>query len=366
MKRNYLKIFPTRDMACKWKKLQQQYPELKCFHFTIEHVLIGHFHTLASIYETFTKSVLKKHIEIKKYKTKEDKNKGIKQFYSDIAGIFDYAKYQPVLSAFFMNPQNGFNISTCHYCNLSYINAYGMGMYYKNKLEFLNQATKDELQKYIGCIAKNADKIRKKRPYISLNDFNSLPCWRKPNKSDDIQLFSNNHFDLDHVLDKGACPIISLALMNFVPSCQICNQRLKHTSLLGHDVKSWCKLSPTSPLYNFDQNVKIRVMPISHISPVSYIKNSDNFHIIFDCQDGDYQHLISLLKLKDRYNYHKIEALRILDLRQRYQPTVIFSISKILHRPALQIYEDLFGAKFSKEHHRCFDKLKRDILHPNY
>lgn len=328
IKRNYLKIFPTTDMTSKWKELQRQYPELKRFHFTIEHLLLGNFYTLARIYTIFTQKI----------------NNGIitNSLRREILDIFDYQKYQPNISAFFMNSKHGFKISTCHYCNISYINAYGMGLYYKSKLDFLNLGTDEELKKHITNSNRNIKIIKANRPYNNLAKFDNLKIWQparwQRKKSDHIHLFSQNHFDLDHVLDKGKCPIISLSLMNFVPSCQICNQRLKHTSLLGHDIKSWCKLSPTSLLYNFDQNVKIRVIPISHISPISYMKNSDNFRIIFDCQDIDYQHFVNIFKLEDRYNYHKIEALRILDLRQRYRPKAILSISKILHRSYLKIY----------------------------
>ena len=94
--------------------------------------------------------------------------------------------------------------------------------------------------------------------------------------------------------------------------------------------------------------------------------------IEFKCTDADYQKTIDLFRLRERYNYHKVEALRLLDLKERYSDANIRSISRLLQNrtqsvTALQyteqqIYEDIFGEDFSEKHHRCLGKLRKDIL----
>ena len=88
------------------------------------------------------------------------------------------------------------------------------------------------------------------------------------------------------------------------------------------------------------------------------------------CHDADFKKSVDLFRLKQRYNYHKVFALRLLDLKERYSAGSIKMISNLMQgtspRPERyteqQIYEDIFGEEYSKVGHRCFDKLRRDIL----
>ena len=67
-------------------------------------------------------------------------------------------------------------------------------------------------------------------------------------------------------------------------------------------------------------------------------------------------------RLKERYNYHKIEALRLKDLQMRYPDSNIDIIASMLSVPFDEVKEDIFGLRFGKERHRCFGKLKMDML----
>ena len=64
---------------------------------------------------------------------------------------------------FFKEEKNGFKIHSCHYCDMAYINYF----------------------KYANG--------------------------------------KRTQFDLDHVLDKGRCPLVALSLYNLVPACPTCN-----------------------------------------------------------------------------------------------------------------------------------------------
>ena len=40
----------------------------------------------------------------------------------------------------------------------------------------------------------------------------------------------------------------------------------------------------------------------------------------------------------------------------------IRQIARLMHKTADEVKEDIFGLHFSKDNHRCFDKMKRDIM----
>lgn len=42
---------------------------------------------------------------------------------------------------------------------------------------------------------------------------------------------AKRQFDIDHFLPKGKCPPVALSLFNFVPSCPVCNERIKREDL---------------------------------------------------------------------------------------------------------------------------------------
>lgn len=220
--------------------------------------------------------------------------------------IFNYKTRQSNIAGFFMNSTYAFQIHTCHYCDTSYINVF--------------------------------------------------------KREEDGQKM--NHFDLDHVLDWSECPLVALSLFNFTPSCQVCNEKLKHTDLIGATPDQVKKLSPTSNTYDFENNVRICVDPEDKVVD-NYMKNADLFTIDFKTQSGkdkDYIKVVDLFCLRERYTYHKAEALRLLDLKHNYDDSNIENIAEMLNKRPEEIREDIFGEAFSEKQQRCFGKLKRDIL----
>ena len=252
-----------------------------------------------------------------------------------IIELFDYKKYQPKIAEFFMDPKNKFQIHVCHYCGIAYINVYE-----KQNDDEDKDASKEALKK-------------------------SIP----EKKSDSIKVLSGNHFDLDHELAKASCPLLALSLYNFVPSCPICNQKLKRSATIGskEDKKELIKLSPTSDKYDFDKNVLFYITP-KRMSTFGFLRNLEEYRIDMKCHDKSFEKSIGLFRLKQRYNYHKVFALRLLDLKERYSPGSIKMISNLLQGSCSekyteeQIREDIFGEEYSKVGHRAFDKLRKDIL----
>jgi hypothetical protein len=289
-----------------------------------------------------------------------------------IIKLFDYKKYQPKIAEFFMDPENKFQIHVCHYCGIAYINAYGIQNDYGDKYAFIKNASREELKKFIpGNLSdKTIDKIIKEREsFTSLDDFDRLSCWRSEKKSDSIKVLLGNHFDIDHELAKTSCPLLALSLYNFVPSCPTCNQKLKRSSTIGskEDRTELIKLSPTSDEYDFDRNVLFYITP-KRMSTFGFLRNLEEYRIDMKCHDKSFEKSIGLFRLKQRYNYHKVFALRLLDLKERYSPGSIKMISNLLQGSCSekyteeQIREDIFGEEYSKVGHRAFDKLRRDIL----
>ena len=180
---------------------------------------------------------------------------------------YDKAKGSPFKAlseafiGFFKDEKNGFKIHSCHYCDMAYINYF---------------------------------------PYAN---------------------GKRTQFDLDHVLDKGRCPLVALSLYNLVPACPTCNgphikgQRVMEVSLAQRQ-----KLSPSSPLYDFDNKVKIWIRPITgKISNTNMLSNQSKYVLDFDTSaDTDYEKEIAFFYLRERYNYHKCEALRLADLKAKY------------------------------------------------
>jgi hypothetical protein len=220
--------------------------------------------------------------------------------------LFDYSnKYQPKIAKFFMKHAVELKISTCYYCDLSYINTY-----------------------------------------------ESSTNFRK-------------HFDLDHFLPKSYCPIVALSLMNFVPSCPTCNEKLKGSQELGKDRKSWIKLSPTSPQFVFDEKVKIQV---DGPAALKRMDSPDEYKIHFIVEDNEYniykECFVDKFHLEERYDFHKCEALRLIDLINDYPTVKLQEIVRLLNgkKSVDDVREDILGLKYTKDNHRIMEKLKKDIL----
>ncbi len=318
LKKEYLNIFPDMDnrrhdwivlrnsLIAQNRNFEALLPSI------LDELLTNDFEALADIYEMFVSLNLSKSDPLmtnskKLFNYSEDvKVNGIKR-----------NKMQPIIASFFMNPTNGFEIHTCHYCDMAYVNAY------------------------------------------------NLHGGKKA------------QFDLDHVLDKGRCPIVGLSLFNFVPSCQMCNgSRIKGQTQLTTDPVLRKKLSPSNFSYDFERMVNIEVHnKYGKCSTFGFEKRKDDYEIIFNTsKDPDYKVEIDFFHLTERYNYHKVEALRIMDLKERYTDARILELARVMlgnfsaeasvdaMKIVTQIKHDIFSTQFIHTFHRAFGKLHDDIL----
>lgn len=306
----YYQVFETKlpMIESGWLALKNNEPWLASFDFRAIDLMLGNIDMLITVYLKFEQA-----FDVWKIGKSKDERKSMKKKISD---VFDYSSYHDKLVSFFTNQANGFDIHTCYYCESAYINLY---------------------------------------PY---------------------QGSKRNHFDLDHILDKGTCPLLGLSMLNFVPSCQCCNEKIKRQKIFGYDKpqqkltrKEFLaarfhikKLMPTSTLFDFDAWVKMEVVMKQLPHGKGFMKYKDAYSMSFKTKDSDYDDYIDKLHLRERYDYHKSEALRILDLRERYTGSTIRKISTLLGLTESHVKEDIFAVGFNQNEHRCFEKLHRDIL----
>lgn len=359
LRRDYLAIYGDnffRKKQREWERWRERNSILKNhFPLSIRRIMIADFEKLVRYYKYY--------LEIAENDRKSMDNA--------LKGIFTYDTYQPKISSFFMDANNGFNITTCHYCDMSYINTFVVDFdvdVEKEGLEFINNENSiDKIKdKFDISSDRTAQKVIDGRPY-DIAKFNALSVWRMPDKFHSVFPVkkSYNHFDLDHVLDKATCPVIGLSLMNFVPSCQVCNERLKRNRVLGTDGRPIGYLSPTSHNYKFDESVSIEVLPKTNATWADPWEHPSDYTLKFDSHGTQYEQVVDVFKLNERYGFHKAEALYWLKMKKKYPDSHIQMMAKIFddaEYTPLKIKEDIFRIEEEKTYHRCFSKMKREML----
>lgn len=364
LKEDYLAIFDIDEMQETWTSLRwkivnggnftdEEIPE------SIQDLLVGDFQYLAEIYSRYIGTAIPKGItdslkQLFKYSGTKDDNNGI---------------FQPAIAKFFMEHRDSIDLSTCYYCETAYINMYGINTD-GDILRLLNHSSKERLKEILEYSDKVTNDIVNKRPYSDKEQFNNKRIYygicfdNIKKKIQDNEL--HNHFDLDHVLNKARCPLVALSLFNFVPSCSVCNEKLKHTTVLGSpNVEEMCKHSPTCDDYKFDEKVRIEIVP--YVPSMSLLKNKDKHHIHFSyIGNNDYEDEVLLFRLEERYEYHKTEAFRFVDIRDKYDREMrLKEISKLIYGDEShcnEVREDILSLEFNEKYHRCFNKMYRDLM----
>lgn len=311
----YLKIFSDIDSMNKtWKNLRIQ---IKCTDANLFKLLPADIKKLLIMdYEKLV-DIYESYVSLTIPHALSERLKVLFSYEAHTFGKYTSTTLRNKISVFFMNHADDMHLYTCHYCNMAYINTYS--------------------------------KSGRKR----------------------------NHYDLDHVLDKGRCPIVALSFFNVVPVCPVCNGRIKSVRQMkiSADVKK--KLSPTSRLYDFDNNVTLWVDHVGgKCSTFGFEKRLDEYELKFDThKDPDYDNEIEFFYLRERYNYHRVEALRLMDLKERYTESKIEEMARMIigadkatptgveaAKVIVSIRKDVFADGFLDKYHRAFSKLHKDIL----
>lgn len=189
-------------------------------------------------------------------------------------------------------------------------------------------------------------------------------------------------FDVDHFYENAQCPVLALSVKNFVPSCQICNSRVKGKRDLfefynlndpnmsvDEKKKIIYRIAPISAGCDFDNKMHIYVFPKKGFAEKFGFLDNINSYKIHISSDKDYNNHIYAFKLTERYNSVSIlsEALSILDLKRKFPIVKIQEIKKLLEKEQRfiteeQIEELIFRKNFDETRHSNLLKLKKDLL----
>jgi len=223
--------------------------------------------------------------------TKYQKNNLIKEFFNYDKQKGKLSKLQPKISNFF---EEYVEVHTCYYCNIDFINKF------------------------------------------------------KTSKNN-----TKNNFTLDHFFDKAKYPYLALSLYNLVPSCYVCNSKVKHKDSIGD-------ISPTSKNFDFDTKVKFKTFITDKNLQ---IKNTNDFDILLkEDFTTDYEQYINTLELDGRYQYHKYKVLELIEKRKAYPDSRIKELAMVAKKTEEEVKQDIFGEYLSNDlHKRPLSKLIKDI-----
>lgn len=283
----------VRQLESQWTDWKNKYDPRHTITETAEELLTMDYRKLVDVYVRF------QNLKIAlKEPGKDERNHILKE----LDEIFKYTKcYDRMIADFFWRRSDMLKIHTCYYCDMAYINVY-------------------------SC------------------------------QNEDGKLKKMRQFDLDHYLPKALCPCLALSLFNFVPSCQVCNSRIKGDRLPTVDSEELKVLSPTSDSNDFSHNMAIRLR-----TRPSVMESSFDRYIYFRT-NPPYEKHVRFFHLDERYEFHKAEAMRLKRLKDRYPDSCIKKIASLLHRREASVKEDIFQMKYLKREGRCFQKLTEDIL----
>lgn len=165
---------------------------------------------------------------------------------------------------------------------------------------------------------------------------------------------TKNAFTLDHVLEKADYPFLALSLYNLVPSCYVCNSKVKDSKI------PFDKFSPTNKDFDFDEKVKFKSF-VTNLD-LQIDKEKDFYVKLIESYSNKYNKYIESLNLNDRYDYHKHKVLEMIQKRREYPDSRIKELSNLTKKTQEEIKQDLFEIYTSENlHKRPLSKLIKDI-----
>ncbi len=178
---------------------------------------------------------------------------------------------------------------------------------------------------------------------------------------DFINIFkkTNKHlltgYTLDHIVNKAQYPYLALSLYNLIPTCYICNSKLKKEHDIGECV-------PTSSTFDFDAKVKFKTFMNN---PTLQVDSTDDFALLLKEDFTDiYSKYIDVLALDGRYKYHKYKVIERIHKRKEYPDSRIKELAVLTEKTEEQVKQDLFGEYLFEDndlHKRPLSKLIKDI-----
>jgi 5-methylcytosine-specific restriction endonuclease McrA len=162
-------------------------------------------------------------------------------------------------------------------------------------------------------------------------------------------------YTLDHVKPKEQHPHLALSLYNFVPSCYVCNAKLKKDRDIGD-------VSPTASNFDFDAKVKFKTFMQNKDLQ---IENEEDFKLLLKEDFSNiYNQYIDVFELNGRYEYHKYKVIEMISKRKQYPDSRIRELADLTQKTEEDVRQDLFGEYFFEDNglnKRPLSKLTKDI-----
>lgn len=185
--------------------------------------------------------------------------------------------------------------------------------------------------------------------------------------------------DLDHFFPKENYPLFALSLFNFVPSCQVCNSRMKLKSFLGENGEM--PLYPYNSCFGDNAVFKISDEPdAGALLSIWLGENSKDLKITLDSRldenDEIYQQIErskELYNIEEIYHAHRNYVSELLLKKRIYDDgeylellnNIFKECDLFLDEPELQAFLYGYNWKDDEDVNRPLSKLTYDILMRN-
>lgn len=229
--------------------------------------------------------------------------------------------------------------------------------------EVIKNETLREIIKYIFNYNTFRDKSNWNRHILfSMSGVEVCPyCNRQFISSYDYFDEEKTSADLDHFYSQKHFPYLALSLYNFIPSCQICNSRFKHSE----------NFYEKRHLYPYEENIEKRIrfetdfydqIDIMYLFGIS---DKFNIEVKYDKNDVKTCNSVETFRLKELYATHKDYVQEIIKTAYVYNETRILELyeSTGLFKNEEEIKRLVFGnyTEIDDLSKRPLAKLTRDI-----
>jgi len=213
--------------------------------------------------------------------------------------IFKYdGKFQPIIASFI---EKHLNPRTCYYCNIDFINIY------------------DE----------------------------------ENNK---------NKFTLDHFIDKGRYPYLSLSIFNLIPCCFVCNSKKIKGSIEFYENSKLKNTNPHLKSFKFDEDVKFKLFLDKNCENLQIQDKKDIDIPLKEQFSNEYDKYIEIFKLNERYKAHKDIVYEMITKAELYPESRLKELKNLTGIPFQQIKKDIFNLSDEKDlSKKPFSKLIKDM-----
>lgn len=150
-------------------------------------------------------------------------------------------------------------------------------------------------------------------------------------------------FQLDHFFDKATYPYLALSFYNLIPSCYVCNAKVKLSANTFENNSNKSCIAPNDEKFDFHQKVKFKLF-LEPSCKNLHIKSKDDIDITLKEQFTDmYAKYIEIFKLNERYKAHKDIVFDMIQKAELYPDSRLKELQELTGIPFQEIKKDIFN-----------------------